>query len=119
MIVLGFPALAATFACTVLFALRSGSVVNRIGNLSMLRFVGRYSYGMYVYHILFWPGLARMQPWLQAHLHSTVLGGICFTLLMLGGTIVVAVASYELYEKQWLRLKRLFVYEKREPEVAV
>jgi peptidoglycan/LPS O-acetylase OafA/YrhL len=119
MIVLGFPALAATFACTVLFALRSGSVVNRIGNLSMLRFVGRYSYGMYVYHILFWPWLARMQPWLQAHLHSVVLGGVCFTLLMLGGTIVVAVASYELYEKPWLRLKRLFAYEKREPEVAV
>jgi peptidoglycan/LPS O-acetylase OafA/YrhL len=119
MIVLGFPALAATFACTVLFALRSGSVVNRIGNLSMLRFVGRYSYGMYVYHILFWPWLARMQPWLQAHLHSAVLGGVCFTLLMLGGTIVVAVASYELYEKQWLRLKRMFAYEKRESEVAV
>ena len=119
MIVLGFPAVAATFVCTVLFALRSGSVVNRIGNLSMLRFVGRYSYGMYVYHILFWPGLARMQPFLQAHLHSVVLGGVCFTLLMLGGTMLVAVASYELYEKQWLRLKRLFAYEKREPEVAV
>ena len=93
MIVLGFPAVAATFVCTVLFALRSGSVVNRIGNLSMLRFVGRYSYGMYVYHILFWPGLARMQPFLQAHLHSVVLGGVCFTLLMLGGTMLVAVAS--------------------------
>jgi peptidoglycan/LPS O-acetylase OafA/YrhL len=119
MILLGFPALAMTFACTVLFALRPGSIVNWIGNLSILRFVGRYSYGMYVYHILFWPGLAPMQPWLQAHLHSVVLGGVCFVLLMLAGTVVVAVASYELYEKQWLRLKRLFPYEKRAPEVAV
>lgn len=119
MIVLGFPALAATFACTVLLALRSGSVVNRIGNLSTLRFVGRYSYGMYVYHILFWPALSRIQPWLQIRFHSTVLGGVCFTLLMLGGTMAMAVVSYELYERQWLRLKRLFAYEKREPRVAV
>jgi peptidoglycan/LPS O-acetylase OafA/YrhL len=119
MILIGFPALAATFACVVLFALKQGSVVNRIGNVRSLRFVGRYSYGMYVYHILFWPGLAWMQHWLQLRLHSVALGGVCFTLLMLGGTMVMAVASYELYEKQWLRLKSRFSYDDAAKRLAV
>jgi peptidoglycan/LPS O-acetylase OafA/YrhL len=114
----GYPALAAAFACVVLLALKPGSPVNRFGNLTPLRFIGRYSYGMYVYHLLFWPGLAWIQGWLQLRLHSVVLGGVCFVLLMLGGTMVMAIASYELYEKQWLRLKSRFAYEKTQPEVA-
>jgi peptidoglycan/LPS O-acetylase OafA/YrhL len=117
MIVLGFPALAATFACVVLLALKPKGVVNRIGTMPGLRFIGRYSYGMYVYHILFWPALVRTQPWLQLRLGSVVLGGICFTLLMLMGTLVAAVVSYEIYEKQWLRLKGRFAYQ-RVPEFA-
>jgi peptidoglycan/LPS O-acetylase OafA/YrhL len=116
MIVVGFPALAAVFACICLLALEPKSLASRFGSLSALRFIGRYSYGMYVYHILFWPGLTWMQSWLQVRFHSVVLGGVCFTLLMLGGTIVLAVASYELYEKQWLRLKSRFAYDKSQPQ---
>jgi peptidoglycan/LPS O-acetylase OafA/YrhL len=121
MIVLGFPALAAIFTCIVLLALKPGGIVNRIGSLSGLRFVGRYSYGMYVYHILFWPALVGVLPWLQSRLHSVTLGGVCFVFLMLAATMVTAVVSYELYERQWLRLKRRFAYQGRQgrtPEVA-
>jgi peptidoglycan/LPS O-acetylase OafA/YrhL len=110
MTLLGFPALAATFAGVVLLALKPGSLVNRAGMLRGLRFVGRYSYGMYVYHILFWPGLTWIQPWLQARL-GLVGGGVSFVLLMLAGTMLAAVASYELYERQWLRLKGRFAYQ--------
>jgi peptidoglycan/LPS O-acetylase OafA/YrhL len=118
MIVIGFPALAITFGCFVLLALRPASFVNRFGNVRMLRFIGRYSYGMYVYHILFWLGLAWVQRWLQGKLHSTVLGGVSFTLLMLGGTLVMSIVSYELYEKQWLRLKKRFAYERPNAQFA-
>jgi len=117
MTLLGFPALAATFAGVVLLALKPGSLVNTVGMQRGLRFVGRYSYGMYVYHILFWPGLSWIQPWLQARL-GLVVGGISFVLLMLAGTMLAAVASYELYEKQWLRLKGRFAYQRTSPEVA-
>lgn len=112
MILVGFPALAATFAGVVLLALKPGGIVNRIGALPGLRFIGRYSYGMYVYHILFWPALGWIQPWLQARLGSVMLGGLCFVLLMFAGTMVAAVASYELYETQWLRLKGRFAYQR-------
>jgi peptidoglycan/LPS O-acetylase OafA/YrhL len=111
MILVGFPALAATFAGVVLLSLKPGGIVNRIGRLSRLRFIGRYSYGMYVYHILFWPALTWIQPWFQARLGSVVLGGLCFVLMMFAGTMLAAVASYEVYEKQWLRLKGRFAYQ--------
>lgn len=55
---------------------------------------------------------------LHARLHSIALGGVCFTLLMLGGTMVMAVASYELYERQWLRLKTRFSYDKGPTQLA-
>jgi peptidoglycan/LPS O-acetylase OafA/YrhL len=113
MVTAGFPALAAVFASIVLLALKPGSRLHRFGNLKGLRFVGRYSYGMYLFHILFLPGLAWIQPWLQKHLHSIVLGGVCFVLLMFGATLAIAVMSYELYEKQWLRLKSRFAYQGR------
>ncbi len=121
MITVGFPALAATFACVVLLALEPGSFVDRCCDLKGLRFVGRYSYGMYLFHILFLPGLVWMQPWLQGRLHSVVLGGICFVLMMFAGTLGTAVLSYEVYEKQWLKLKSRFSYDavkKTEPEFA-
>jgi len=114
MMTAGFPALAAVFACIVLLALKPGSRMHRFGNLKGLRFIGQYSYGMYLFHILFLPGLARVQPWLQKHLHSIVLGGVCFVLLMFGATVGMAVLSYEVYEKQWLKLKSRFAYEGHE-----
>jgi peptidoglycan/LPS O-acetylase OafA/YrhL len=118
MTVAGFPALAAIFACTVLLALGPGSFANGLGNLRALRFIGRYSYGMYLFHILFWPGSIILLRWLQGRLHSVVLGGVCYVLLMLSATITLAVASYELYEKQWLKLKSRFVYKKSQPTVG-
>ena len=111
MVTAGFPAVGALFASIVLLALKPGSRMHRFGNLKGLCFIGRYSYGMYLFHILFLPGLAWLQPWLQKHLHSIVLGGMCFVLLMFGATLGLAVLSYELYEKQWLRLKSRFAYE--------
>jgi hypothetical protein len=52
---------------------------------------------------------------LEAGEYSALPGGVFRKGSSAGqGTIVVAVASYELYEKRWLSLKRLFAYEKRE-----
>ena len=110
MVLVGFPALAICFATVLLQALQPGSWACRLGNLRLLRFFGRYSYGLYVFHILFAPGLAPYQQVLQERLHSRLAGGLLYDLLVLGGTCVVAVLSYELYEKRWLRLKSRFEY---------
>ena len=110
MILIGFPALAILFATVLLQALQRGTWACRLGNVRLFRFFGKYSYGLYIFHILFAPGLAHYQPVLQGWVHSRVVGGLLYDLLVLLGTCAVAVLSYQLYEKRWLRLKSRFEY---------
>ncbi|MEO6982866.1 MAG: acyltransferase [Edaphobacter sp.] len=115
MTVAGYPVLAALFASILLQALAPHSWASSVGNVRILRFFGKYSYGLYVYHLLFHPGLSRLQPVLQRELHSVVMGGLLFVSLQFVGSIVVAVVSYNLYEKRWLALKRYFEYKEPVP----
>ena len=107
----GYPILAALFASVLLQALVPHSWAFRLGNVRILRFFGKYSYGLYVYHALFFPGLSRLMPVLQRECHSLILGGLLYVSLVFVGSVVAAVASYQLYEKHWLALKRYFAYK--------
>ena len=118
MILAGFPLLALLFAALLVRAMDAETWISRLGNWRVLRFFGKYSYGLYVFHLLFAPALSKYQPRLQGALHSVVLGGIAYVLLTLLGTCVAAVLSYQLYEKHWLRLKRHFAYRRTEPASA-
>ena len=116
MTIAGYPILAALFASVLLQALVPHSWAFRLGNVRILRFFGKYSYGLYVYHALFFPGLGRFMPVLQRECHSIILGGLLYVSLVFVGSVVAAVASYQLYEKHWLALKRYFEY--KEPASA-
>ena len=118
MVLVGFPALGVLFAAVLLQALEPGTWASGLGRVPVLRFFGKYSYGLYVFHILFSPALSRFQPMLQRGLHSVVLGGLAYIGLTFVGTCVLAVLSYQLYEKHWLRLKRYFAYGRTEPASA-
>ena len=115
MILAGFPALGVLFAAVLLQALEPGTWASRLGRLRVMRFFGKYSYGLYVFHILFSPGLSRFQPMLQREMHSVVFGALTYVGLILLGTCVLAVLSYQLFERHWLRLKRRFAYGPGEP----
>jgi peptidoglycan/LPS O-acetylase OafA/YrhL len=118
MTVLGFPVLAVFFACILLLSLKPGTLSNRIGSVSFLRFVGKYSYGMYIFHYVFSPATGPYLPVLQAHLHSIVLGGLAYVAIAFLGTLLLAVASYNLYERHWLRLKSKFSYSTSNRDAA-
>ena len=106
--VLVFPCLAIVFAWLLLMALKDGSWAHVVGGNRWLRFFGRYSYGMYIYHRLV--NTTGLMRWLQTHLHSTARGGIVYVIVIFIAVTATAVASYELYEKQFLKLKRRFSY---------
>jgi peptidoglycan/LPS O-acetylase OafA/YrhL len=112
-----YPLLAVFFTCILLRTIQSGTFFSRLGRTRILRFFGKYSYGMYIYHVLFFPIVSRLLPPLQRLLHSRAWGGVAYVLVVLGLTCIVSVLSYQLYEKHWLRLKSHFSYTK--PKSAV
>ena len=75
-----------------------------------LRFFGKYSYGLYVYHgLLTWYFLERrMGDRIGAALGHHSLAIAVTAAFGIGASLVIAVLSYEMFEKRFLQLKRFF-----------
>ncbi len=110
-----FVALA--FGALLAWSLRAG-MFSRMCSSRLLRFFGKYSYGIYILHMTFLPLLTRLiRPFLLDLSGSK--------LVAVGGTAILVVAissgaawlSFHLYEKRFLRLKRYFDYEAPVPAV--
>jgi peptidoglycan/LPS O-acetylase OafA/YrhL len=106
--VIVFPCVGLLFAVLLLTALRSGSWAHRIGTTSWLRFFGRYSYGIYIFHTLL--NTVGLMRWFQNRFHSQALGGVLYVIAILVLATSAAFLSYELYERHFLKLKRRFSY---------
>ena len=108
--VLGYPLLATVCSCLLLRFAMPGHLLERLGSTATLRFFGRYSYGMYVFHNLFVLVTTPLLRGLQRATGSMMLGGAAYFTLILAITSVCAVLSFHFYEQRWLRLKRRFEY---------
>ena len=103
-------------ACLLVWALiapeRSAS--SRFFCSRVMVFLGTYSYGLYVYHHFISYYLSRnrtdlgLASWLGSHLAAVALQAT----LGMSASLAVAFLSYELFEKRFLRLKRLFATAK-------
>jgi peptidoglycan/LPS O-acetylase OafA/YrhL len=113
---IGFSLLAPFFAGVLLLALepRDGNRLGRGFSHPVLRWFGGYSYAMYVFHVLLMPLFERAAPvaMLTARLHSAYLGVAVYIGFAIAATALTAFASWHLYEKHFLKLKRHFVLER-------
>ncbi len=112
-----YPLLAVFFTCILLRTIQPGTFFSWLGRTPILRFFGKYSYGMYIYHVLFFPVVCRLLPPMQRLLHSRTWGGVAYVLVILGLTCILSVLSYQFYERPWLRIKSRFGYTKPKPAV--
>lgn len=99
------------FGAVVLLSLQPGSsLMARAFRNSVLRFLGKYSYGLYVYHaILLWYFTethveGRFDAWLGNHALAMVAVAVTGTAI----SVAIAVISFHLFEKHLLSLKRFF-----------
>ena len=104
--VVGFPLLSLTFGAVVVLAATSKQPSPLSGG--PLAFLGKYSYGLYVTHVL-------VRSLLLAVLPVGPGGHTLGWLVMFAGTgmiiaVVVAVVVYHLVERPFLNLKHLFGY---------
>jgi peptidoglycan/LPS O-acetylase OafA/YrhL len=108
----GYSIFAGVYLCILALALMPGTVPNSIGRASVLRFFGRYSYGLYVWHDLPSPVCVSWQGWFVRNIHPLVIGQTVYALAMLALFTGVAVGSYHLLEHRFLALKSRFRYAK-------
>jgi peptidoglycan/LPS O-acetylase OafA/YrhL len=104
----GYSLLSLGFALIVLLTAlpQSGLTARLMSPLAWrpLRLIGRYSYGMYIFHLplsvfIAFPLLQRLYP----HITTTV--GVAYVVVMTVVTFCLAAVSYELFESPFLRLK--------------
>ncbi len=112
---IGFSLVAIFFAGIVVIALVSppGTVGGRLFAHRFLRFFGRYSYALYVFHhpIMFYMSsffsVARLPRLAGSQLPSQ----LAFTTVAASVSLAAALLSWHLYETQFLKLKALFPYD--------
>jgi peptidoglycan/LPS O-acetylase OafA/YrhL len=88
----------------------AGDPIGRFFTHPAMRFLGKYSYGIYVFHGIIGFFFYDMQTeyivasWVGSHLLAVLLQAS----LGMALSVLVAVVSYEWFEKRFLRLKRWF-----------
>jgi len=86
-------------ACLIVMALQARSFTFRIFNLRPLRWLGRISYGAYVFHDI--PHIM----YLRAARHYLVHWRLGTAAFALAGTLLLSWASFRWYESRFIRLK--------------
>jgi peptidoglycan/LPS O-acetylase OafA/YrhL len=110
---LGFSLVGISCAALIAMSLRPRSKTKQLFDHPILRFFGKYSYGLYVFH---YPvDFLLTQPvrlYIDAHFHKKVLGVIAGAIVVFIASTLVALLSYHFYEMPFLRLKKYFTYRK-------
>lgn len=86
------------------------TLLNRFLSNPVLRTMGKYSYGFYIFH---WPILLLTKPYTDAfalHLfpNSPLIGQIISATIGSLSGFIVSLASYHLFERHFLNLKKIF-----------
>jgi len=113
MMTIGYEATAAGAFALIWLAATDRGLVKSVCSLAPLRFFGKYSYGIYIYHHLF-IHFFRTSVWpFEAHLiRHPAWTGVVYMVSSLLIITSVAVASYHWFEAYFLRLKRYFPYQR-------
>ncbi len=91
--------------------LRRDSIAYRFFHLRPLRILGKYSYGFYVYHLIWAEAWSHLEQTLAVRLHSSVLATAIVDVVSFALTFVVAKLSYDYFEIRFLRWKKSFEYD--------
>jgi peptidoglycan/LPS O-acetylase OafA/YrhL len=94
---------------------REGSALSRVFSAPLLRTFGKYSFALYLFHVpvrrwvrdAYFP-IATFHTWMG----SPLPGQLLFYVVATAPAFLLAWASWHLYEKQVLKLKRFFPYER-------
>ena len=105
----GFTLTALTGVALIAVALAGTSWIKSAFDNRVMRFLGKYSYGIYVFHYSFDAAFtAPLRRWANNTFHSKAVAVAFAAVPVVVATLLVAYASYHLYEKWFLNLKHRF-----------
>jgi len=107
---MGYSALALLSSSVLVLCFYPATIIHRICSWRMLRFYGKYSYGLYLWHYFFSVQFGGLTTWIEAHIPVRLVASLLSFGLILMISTGIAVFSYLLIEKPFLRLKRRFEY---------
>jgi peptidoglycan/LPS O-acetylase OafA/YrhL len=111
----GYSVIAIASTAFIAMALRPASITASVMRTGALRFLGKYSYGIYIFHQIVFVLVTSIFPhFLHNHFHSKIVYHVVLMSSVLLITIPLAVLSFHLYEQPFLRLKRYFNYPVKE-----
>lgn len=108
---IGYSLIGIASAGLIGMTLRPGSPAFRFFHLRPLRVLGKYSYGFYVYHLVWAAAWWHFGAMLTVRLHSRIWGGVLMNIVNFAVTFLVAKLSYDLFEVRFLRWKKNFEYD--------
>jgi peptidoglycan/LPS O-acetylase OafA/YrhL len=107
----GYTTFAVLFGILVFEAATGGvKIINFIFNNTILRFFGKISYGLYVFH---WPVYILLFSFFQKHIFNktpmtSVAAEIASAIMVTIVAVVLSVISYRYFEKPFLKLKKKY-----------
>lgn len=102
----GYSVVAVAATSLIAMSLTIGSRTATIMSVPPLRWLGKYSYGIYIIH----PMVGFLyEPFIRAHVHGKISLHLVLFVAALAVTLPLAWVSYNLYERRFLRLKKYFV----------
>src|SRR5450631_491499 len=111
MMTVGFDLTALGSLAFIWSALIPNSPTQLVCAAQPLRFFGKYSYGMYIYHQVFQTYMMKhLYPLATRVSHSSSLGAVLYFFTAISLVTAVSVISYHLFEARFLRLKTRFPY---------
>lgn len=113
---LGYSSLATLFASVLVMSLDSSTIVSRISSWRVLRFYGKYSYGIYLWHYFFSEQLGILSLWVQRRIAMSVVASVVSTGAILLFSTMIAVVSYRIIERPFLEMKKRFAYRQARQE---
>ena len=104
-------------AALILYCFLPDSPIRRVFEWKPLRSLGKYSYGLYVLHVIFLEAATYLllEP-LRNMLHGKAMARLVIAVAVFGFSCAAAYGSFHFYEKRFLRLKRYFDYGPRPSE---
>lgn len=112
---IGYTLLAILFAGILAVAVTAppGSIPGRLFAHRFLRFLGRYSYALYIFHlpVILWTSRLIQPARIPSLAGSNLPALLLFVTVTASISLTAAVLSWHLFEAQLLKLKSLFPYE--------